>query len=67
MASLTERIDAQIRELTAERGRIEDQAAENVAAVDVKLTALEKAKSAISKEVEAAYVSLLKLGLVKEL
>ena len=67
MATLTERLDKQIAALTDEYARIERQSVADLADVAAKLAVLEKSKSAITKEVEQAYVALLGLGLIKEI
>jgi hypothetical protein len=67
MPTLTERIDSQIASLTAERARIVAQAEANVADVDTKLAALGQAKTLVTRNIEAVYTTLLKMGLVKEI
>jgi hypothetical protein len=66
MASLIERLDKQIADLETEQTRIREDAATNLEEVAVKLATLAGARKAITKEVEAAYVALLKLGLISE-
>lgn len=67
MASLAERITAQIRDLQAEKQRIDAQYTENIAAVDTKIQALRDARQAMTPAVELAYLTLVRLGLVKEI
>lgn len=66
MATLTERIDAQIAALKAEKDRIQAQVETDVAAVEEKLAALRGAKKLMSVELEQAYTALLALGLIRE-
>jgi hypothetical protein len=66
MATLTDRIDAQVSALNAERARIEAQHEENLAAVDAKLAVLAAAKKLITRDLEQAYTALLGFGLIRE-
>ena len=66
MATLTERLDARITALTAERARIEAQHAQNLSEVDGRLEILAAAKKAVTKEIEGAYVALVAAGLIQE-
>lgn len=67
MPTLTERIDVHIAALEAERGRIQRQAAENVAEVDRKIAGLTRAKATLTADVETSYAQLRTLGLIKEI
>jgi hypothetical protein len=65
--TLTDKIDAQVAALRAEQKRIVDQAAENLAVVNDKLTQLEKARAVVTPAVEAAYGALRALKLIQEI
>lgn len=66
MATLTERIDAQLAALKAERDRIQAQVATDLASVDTKIATLKGAKRLLSPELEQAYTALLALNLIRE-
>lgn len=66
MPNLTERLATQIQQLLQERRRIEQQAAENLAKVDLQLDALRAAKDALTPEVERSYAQLRAMGVFKE-
>jgi hypothetical protein len=67
MATLRDRLGARLRSELAERVRIEEQAATNLAEVDERIKAIGGARDAITDEVEAAYAALVKFGLIKEI
>jgi hypothetical protein len=67
MPTLTERLDAQLEALAAERQRIHQQAAADVAAVDAQIDALTAARKSLTPEVERSYAQLKAMGLLKEL
>lgn len=67
MPTLTERLDIQVAALQTERERIKTQAASDLAAVNGKLAELQKARLAITADVEQAYASLRTLKLIQEI
>lgn len=66
MPTLVERLDVNIAALQAEKARIRDAAAADLAAVDVKIAALTNAKATLTPEVERSYAQLRAMGLFKE-
>lgn len=67
MPTLIERLDIQVAALQAERERIKAQAATDLAAVTAKLGELQKARLAITADVEQAYAALRALKLIQEI
>jgi hypothetical protein len=66
MPTLAERITAQLATLADERARLAASYTEQVAALDEQEAALRGASKLLSRELEGAYVALLKLKLIKE-
>jgi hypothetical protein len=67
MATLRDRLAAQVADRQAERQRIDAQYASDIAEVDDKIATLQHARRAISDDVETAYTALIKLGLIQEI
>jgi hypothetical protein len=67
MATLSDRLVAQLQQLGAERDRIEKQTAENLAQIDAKIATLTSVSRVLTRDVEASYVALVKAGLIREI
>lgn len=66
MGILAERILTQLRNLQAERDRIQQQATANLRATDDRIAALTQASRALTPEVERAYEGLVRMGIIDE-